>query len=203
MVSVFVFFGIHIFFLYCFAYTYITAGKTEATKQCLQYLSYVGSQHLSSTGGETTQQSLTSTIEERVLATNPVLESFGNSKTTRNNNSSRFGKWLKIIFSPVDNETSRLTLTGAHITQYLLEKTRVVHHAADERNYHIFYKICSSPDILGLAPATQYKYLNQAKHTRIDGVDDRAEYELTVQSMDKLGFSGSGVLAFDFYNIVL
>ena len=73
-------------------------------------------------------------IEDRVLQSNPLLESFGNSKTCRNNNSSRFGKWLEINFNC---GRGRFCLIGANITQYLLEKSRVVTQADNERNYHV------------------------------------------------------------------
>jgi myosin heavy subunit len=116
------------------------AGKTETTKKCLQYLSAVSASNKQSTSDIP--------IEDRVLGTNPLLESFGNSKTARNDNSSRFGKWLEITFEmntvPILNDG--LTLTGASITQYLLEKSRVVFQSEGERNYHIFYQICSTPE---------------------------------------------------------
>ena len=85
----------------------------------------------------TTPPHTTGTIDERVLATNPLFESFGNAKTSRNNNSSRFGKWLAIQFD-ADHK-----LTGASITHYLLEKSRVTFHGPGERNYHVFYQLCA------------------------------------------------------------
>jgi myosin heavy subunit len=106
-------------------------------------------------------------IEDRVLGSNPVLESFGNSKTCRNNNSSRFGKWLEINFSL---KNGSMKLIGAHITQYLLEKSRVISQAFDERNYHIFYQICSDPS-LGLGDAENYSYLNQSGCTSIGRIE--------------------------------
>ncbi|KAJ1442107.1 P-loop containing nucleoside triphosphate hydrolase protein, partial [Ochromonadaceae sp. CCMP2298] len=107
------------------------AGKTEATKRCLQFLSAVGATAGSGLGGS---RPGAVPVEDRVLATGPVLESFGNAKTAKNNNSSRFGKWRSSTTS------SALVLKGAHITQYLLEKTRVVVQGPEERNYHIFYQ---------------------------------------------------------------
>ena len=161
-------------------------------------------------------------VEERVLATNPVLESFGNAKTSRNNNSSRFGKWITINFERCDgvrvvttaaaasgekaaaiggSTMVKLQLTGAHITQYLLEKTRVVSQALEERNYHIFFQLCHHP-ALGLQAASEYRYLNQVKHTRIEGVDDAAELQDTLRSMRDLNFSGNvggGVVGSNFF----
>lgn len=95
------------------------AGKTETTKKCLQYLSAAASD----TGGSLIESNGEMGIEDRVLGSNPILESFGNSKTCRNDNSSRFGKWLEINFSFKHGSTK---LIGANITEYLLEKSRVV-----------------------------------------------------------------------------
>ena len=163
------------------------AGKTEATKKCLQYLSAVGATKSSISPKLEANDSVP--VEDRVLATNPILESFGNSKTSRNNNSSRFGKWLKINFI-LNSSTGQLELAGAHITQYLLEKTRVVAQSGDERNYHIFYQLCADPSIVGLQAASQYRFLNQSKSTKIDGVDDREEFKDTLSSIAKLKFPG-------------
>lgn len=128
-------------------------------------------------------------IEDKVLATNPVLESFGNAKTARNNNSSRFGKWLEIVYTMGVQENGKPILSGAKITPYLLEKSRVVHHASDERNYHIFYQACAN-GILDLQPAASYKYLRFSKSMNIPGVDDKQDFEETCKSMASLGFSG-------------
>ena len=100
------------------------AGKTEAAKRIMQYIANVS-------GG--TDSSIQQT-KDMVLATNPLLESFGNAKTLRNNNSSRFGKYLELQFN-AQGET-----VGANITNYLLEKSRVVGQITNERNFHIFYQ---------------------------------------------------------------
>lgn len=100
------------------------AGKTEAAKQLMKYIASVS-------GG--TDSSIQRT-NDMVLATNPLLESFGNAKTLRNNNSSRFGKYLELQFDSVGDPV------GANITNYLLEKSRVVGQITDERNFHIFYQ---------------------------------------------------------------
>lgn len=77
-------------------------------------------------------------IEQRVLASNPIMESIGNAKTIRNDNSSRFGKFIQINFN------DRFSINGAEIKTYLLEKSRVVSQSTEERNYHIFFQLCAS-----------------------------------------------------------
>ena len=160
------------------------AGKTETTKLCLQLLSHIASEQHRSL--DTPDR-----IEDKVLATNPVLESFGNAKTARNNNSSRFGKWLEISYT-IDKRAkgSKPQLQGAKITPYLLEKSRVVQHASDERNYHIFYQVCAN-GVLDLQPAASYRYLRFSKSMKIAGVDDKKEFEETCESMIRLGFTGN------------
>lgn len=104
------------------------AGKTEAAKRIMQYIASV------SGGGDSYIQH----TKDMVLATNPLLESFGNAKTLRNNNSSRFGKYLELEFNEYGEPV------GAHITNYLLEKSRVVDQITNERNFHIFYQFAKA-----------------------------------------------------------
>jgi myosin heavy subunit len=125
-------------------------------------------------------------IEDRVLGSNPILESFGNAKTCRNNNSSRFGKWLEINFS---SGRGKFILMGANITQYLLEKSRVVSQAEDERNYHIFYQMCAD-ESTGLGAAEDFACLNQSGCTHIEGVDDYEEFQMTKNAYVALKFPG-------------
>ena len=106
------------------------AGKTEATKQVLKYMSVVAAQQTvhDEMGDE---GAVPQGIEEQILASNPILESFGNAKTSRNNNSSRFGKWMELDMD------SNGSIKGAKIVNYLLEKVRVVRQNKGERNYHV------------------------------------------------------------------
>ncbi|XP_017574409.1 unconventional myosin-VIIa isoform X1 [Pygocentrus nattereri] len=150
------------------------AGKTESTKLILQFMAAISGQH--------------SWIEQQVLEANPILEAFGNAKTIRNDNSSRFGKYIDIHFN------KRGAIEGAKIEQYLLEKSRVCRQAPDERNYHIFYCMLKgmSPDQktkLGLGLATDYNYLTMGNCTVCDGRDDMKEYSSILSAMKVLMFT--------------
>ena len=126
------------------------AGKTESTKYILKYLcDNFGS------GGKANGSGL----EDKILNANPILEAFGNAKTTRNNNSSRFGKFIEIHFD------GRCQVAGGYISHYLLERARVISQSEDERNYHIFYQLCAgAPEELRkklfLTNPDQYRYLS-------------------------------------------
>ncbi|CBK23300.2 uncharacterized protein [Blastocystis hominis] len=148
------------------------AGKTEATKQCLGFIAEVA-------GSD-------SSLEQKVLQTNPVLEAFGNAKTVRNNNSSRFGKWIEVHFS------NRNHVCGASIECYLLEKSRVVDQQKGERNFHIFYQLLSSPDLCrayNLTSAADYRYLTAGQCLEVEGMDDKANFLEVLNSFESLGFS--------------
>uniref|UniRef100_A0A1B6CMY4 Myosin motor domain-containing protein n=1 Tax=Clastoptera arizonana TaxID=38151 RepID=A0A1B6CMY4_9HEMI len=160
------------------------AGKTENTKKVIAYFATVGA----STKKVDEAASKKGTLEDQVVQTNPVLEAFGNAKTVRNDNSSRFGKFIRIHFGPSGK------LAGADIETYLLEKARVISQQALERSYHIFYQIMSG-SVEGVKAMcflgdNIYDYYNvsQGKIT-IPGVDDAEEFTLTDQAFDVLGFT--------------
>ncbi|CAK9297246.1 unnamed protein product [Gordionus sp. m RMFG-2023] len=150
------------------------AGKTESTKIVLQFLAAISGQH--------------SWIEQQILESNPILEAFGNAKTIRNDNSSRFGKYIDIQF----NKTG--SIEGAKIEQYLLEKSRIVHQAQDERNYHVFYCMLAgmSEDEkrkLYLSKPSNYFYLTQGGGSLVcEGRQDSAEYLNILSAMKVLLF---------------
>ncbi|RLN37573.1 hypothetical protein BBJ28_00018336 [Nothophytophthora sp. Chile5] len=163
------------------------AGKTETTKLIMNYLAFVSTQrsHRPIRASNCDQTS----IHDRVLESNPILEAFGNARTTRNNNSSRFGKFIKLGF------TASGEMLGAAISTYLLERVRLVSQGKGERNYHIFYEMCggSSPSerqSLALRDMREYSYLNQSDcYERLDGVDDAESYRATRRAMSSIGMS--------------
>merc|ERR1711990_1037234 len=162
------------------------AGKTENTKKVITYLAMVA------TGGGKKSEKKVS-LEDQIVATNPILESYGNAKTARNDNSSRFGKFIRIHF------TTSGKLCGCDIVSYLLEKSRITEQQEVERSYHIFYQllqpygdnICEgglrakcfvSSDIY------DYIYVSQGK-TKVDSIDDDEELLYTEDAFNVLGFA--------------
>jgi myosin heavy subunit len=132
-----------------------------------------------------------------VVSLNPLIESFGNAKTARNNNSSRFGKYLLVHFNgtkPEPESTVGYSIRGASITAYLLEKSRVTQQARDERNYHIFYQLVAAEPSLFLGQPQDYHYLNQSGTVSVDDINDAADFVLTMQSFKDLLFPGESFL---------
>ncbi|XP_060576801.1 unconventional myosin-Ie-like isoform X2 [Ruditapes philippinarum] len=151
------------------------AGKTVAAKFIMSYISKV------SGGGATVQR-----VKDIILESNPLLEAFGNAKTVRNNNSSRFGKYVEIQFSRGGEPD------GGKISNFLLEKSRVVSQNLDERNFHIFYQLCAGTDKtqkeqMGIANPDYYCYLNQSGAFSVDGIDDVKEFRDTMHAMQVVG----------------
>ncbi|CAN1278919.1 XI-2 [Linum perenne] len=153
------------------------AGKTESTKMLMCYLAFMG--------GRAADEGRS--VEQQVLESNPVLEAFGNAKTVRNNNSSRFGKFVELQFD------QRGRISGAAIRTYLLERSRVCQVSSPERNYHCFYMLCAAPpeDIkkFKVGNARTFRYLNQSECIQLDGIDDPKEYIVTRKAMEVVGIS--------------
>uniref|UniRef100_A0A3B4YC32 Myosin VC n=1 Tax=Seriola lalandi dorsalis TaxID=1841481 RepID=A0A3B4YC32_SERLL len=150
------------------------AGKTVSARYAMRYFAVV-----SKSGSKTR-------VEDKVLASNPITEAIGNAKTTRNDNSSRFGKYTEISFD------RRYRIIGANMRTYLLEKSRVVFQADNERNYHIFYQLCSCAHLpefksLRLLSAENFQYTRMGGDITIEGVDDKKDMEETRRTFSLLG----------------
>ncbi|KAF9036781.1 P-loop containing nucleoside triphosphate hydrolase protein [Panaeolus papilionaceus] len=167
-------------------------GQTIIAKFIMRYLASVNPPDSNSKSAKpkfTLDES--SEIERQILATNPILEAFGNAKTTRNDNSSRFGKYIQILFD------GKQEIVGARIRTYLLERSRIVFQPLTERNYHIFYQLCAGAPLkerkdLGLDPdINKFFYLKQGgpTSTPINGVDDAEEFRSTQQALSTVGIS--------------
>ena len=118
------------------------------------------------------------------MDSNVVLEAFGNAKTVRNDNSSRFGKYIKMKYD------DSLTIIGAKTDTFLLEKSRLIHVDDGERNYHVFYQMCAGHSSRSVLPATEYKLLSQGNTIKVnEGVDDKEEFMLTKQALNTMGVS--------------
>uniref|UniRef100_A0A4D5R920 Myosin heavy chain, non-muscle n=1 Tax=Scolopendra viridis TaxID=118503 RepID=A0A4D5R920_SCOVI len=166
------------------------AGKTENTKKVIQYLAHVAaSKPKSSTSSlHTYHQSAASIIgelEQQLLQANPILEAFGNAKTVKNDNSSRFGKFIRINFDASGY------IAGANIETYLLEKSRAIRQAKDERSFHIFYQLLqgATPEQRKefiLEDIKTYTFLTQSS-VPVPGVDDALEFQNTAKAMSIMG----------------
>ena len=150
------------------------AGKTETTKILMNHLATIA-------GG------LNDRTIQKIIQVNPLLESFGNAKTVRNDNSSRFGKFTQLQFD------AQHVLVGAKCQTYLLEKTRVVSHEDAERNYHIFYQLLEAPEEtrkkLLIDPDVTYHMVGSGKTQRIEGKSDGVHFERTVSTLEIVGLT--------------
>ncbi|CAF2391964.1 unnamed protein product [Rotaria sp. Silwood2] len=149
-------------------------GKTQSTKLIMNYLAAVnpGKYKL---------------ITEQILEASPLLESFGNAKTVRNDNSSRFGKYIEIYYS-------QKSIVGAKLSDFLLEKSRIVTHSNDERNYHVFYELLEGFDAeekhkYGLTTPEKYFYLNQGASMAISSKSDAHDFQSLLTAMKILNFT--------------
>uniref|UniRef100_A0A8B9TW33 Myosin heavy chain 11 n=1 Tax=Anas platyrhynchos TaxID=8839 RepID=A0A8B9TW33_ANAPL len=158
------------------------AGKTENTKKVIQYLAVVASSHK---GKKDT--SITGELEKQLLQANPILEAFGNAKTVKNDNSSRFGKFIRINFDVTGY------IVGANIETYLLEKSRAIRQAKDERTFHIFYYLIAGAseqmrnDLL-LEGFNNYTFLSNG-HVPIPAQQDDEMFQETLEAMKIMGFT--------------
>ncbi|KAM3872916.1 myosin IEb [Diretmus argenteus] len=153
------------------------AGKTVAAKYIMSYVSKV------SGGGDKVQH-----VKDIILQSNPLLEAFGNAKTVRNNNSSRFGKYFEIQFSRGGEPD------GGKISNFLLEKSRVVSQNQGERNFHIYYQVLEGASAeqrenLGVTTPDYYYYLNQSGTYTVEDVNDKKDFSDTMEAMSVVGLS--------------
>uniref|UniRef100_A0A8C1AU52 Myosin IEb n=1 Tax=Cyprinus carpio carpio TaxID=630221 RepID=A0A8C1AU52_CYPCA len=153
------------------------AGKTVAAKYIMSYISKVS-------GGGTKVQH----VKDIILQSNPLLEAFGNAKTVRNNNSSRFGKYFEIQFSRGGEPD------GGKISNFLLEKSRVVSQNHGERSFHIYYQLLQGAtkeqrENLGITTPDYYLYLNKSDTYTVEDVNDKTEFKDTMAAMSVVGLS--------------
>ncbi|XP_048410807.2 myosin-2-like isoform X2 [Stegostoma tigrinum] len=163
------------------------AGKTVNTKYVIQYFATIAALgDVCKKKAETAKSK--GTLEDQIIQANPLLEAFGNAKTIRNDNSSRFGKFIRIHFGPTAK------LASADIETYLLEKSRVTFQQQNERSYHIFYQITSNkkPELIEMLLIStnpfDYPYISQGEVT-VPSIDDKEELLATDQAIDILGFT--------------
>ncbi|XP_029456202.1 myosin-10 isoform X2 [Rhinatrema bivittatum] len=174
------------------------AGKTENTKKVIQYLAHVASSHKGRKDHSIPPESPKPVkhqgeLERQLLQANPILESFGNAKTVKNDNSSRFGKFIRINFDTAGY------IVGANIETYLLEKSRAIRQAKDERTFHIFYQLLSGAgehlksDLL-LEGFNNYRFLSNG-YIPIPGQQDKDNFQETMEAMHIMGFSHEEILS--------
>lgn len=153
------------------------AGKTVAAKYIMSYIARV------SGGGQRVQR-----IKDVILESNPLLEAFGNAKTVRNNNSSRFGKYVEILFGTGGQPE------GGRVSNFLLEKSRVTTQNVGERNFHIFYQLCTGASSnmareMALTELDYYHYLSFGGHHKVEGTNDACDFQETLKAMTVMGIS--------------
>jgi len=195
------------------------AGKTESVKICLHHIASVqegtagqfdiddeSDDPSASRATNTTSTTSTSPVVQRVLDSNPLLEAFGNAQTVRNDNSSRFGKYIQLQFDVEDpvnavyagHTMPSCVLAGSKCEVYLLEKSRVVHHEPEERTYHIFYQLLASDNAIkaeiwsGLEDTDQesFCYVGHTELNTIEGLSDQERFHKTVESLALVGVKG-------------
>ncbi|GAA5911310.1 hypothetical protein JCM6882_002344 [Rhodosporidiobolus microsporus] len=188
------------------------AGKTENTKKVIQYLAAIAADPLPSSSSfdllarQAAADSMIASgskskklgqLERQILEANPILEAFGNAQTVKNNNSSRFGKFVRIFFNSLG------AISGANIDWYLLEKSRVTARSAEERSFHVFFQVLRGADggmlkqLLLDGEGANGKAFEYLKHSRqdVDGMDDRQEWKALVRALDTVGFTSAEQLS--------
>uniref|UniRef100_A0A3Q3KGZ6 Myosin, heavy chain 10, non-muscle n=1 Tax=Monopterus albus TaxID=43700 RepID=A0A3Q3KGZ6_MONAL len=164
------------------------AGKTENTKKVIQYLAHVASSHKGRK-----DHNIPGELERQLLQANPILESFGNAKTVKNDNSSRFGKFIRINFDVTGY------IVGANIETYLLEKSRAIRQAKDERTFHIFYQLLAGAgehlrsDLL-LEGFNNYRFLSNG-NLPIPGQQDKDNFHETMEAMHIMSFAHEEIMS--------
>jgi myosin heavy subunit len=160
------------------------SGKTETSKIILRFLA----------GRATSKSDTMSNLDERLIETNPILEAFGNAKTLRNHNSSRFGKFMKLLF--IRDNTNNCGLAGAMIETYLLEKSRVISQVKKERNFHVFYQLFHSgtKSEWGLSSPQEIDYLKQSQCFEDSHIDDKGWFSELQHAMQTEGIAAEEVL---------
>ncbi|TRY55596.1 hypothetical protein DNTS_021482, partial [Danionella cerebrum] len=159
------------------------AGKTENTKKVIQYLAHVASSHKGRK-----DHNIPGELERQLLQANPILESFGNAKTVKNDNSSRFGKFIRINFDVTGY------IVGANIETYLLEKSRAIRQAKDERTFHVFYQLLAGAADLLLEGFNNYRFLSNG-NIPIPGQQDKDNFQETMEAMHIMSFSHDEILS--------
>jgi myosin-5 len=166
------------------------AGKTETVKICLNHIATVQRGHMA----EQKTSNDYDPVVKLVVDSNPLLEAFGNAKTIRNDNSSRFGKFLQLQFDK-DAKGTRCGLVGSKSEVYLLEKNRVVGHEPNERTFHIFYQLLAAPETVkrkfwnGLLGTTNesFSYIGYTDTNKIEGLTDSNRFRETIQALESVG----------------
>jgi len=177
------------------------AGKTETVKICMNHMASCQQGPKASSGDM-------SPVVQRILESNPLLEAFGNAKTTRNDNSSRFGKYIQLQFDKGDKAQQEYrsrteatcTLAGSRCDAYLLEKNRVIGHEPAERTFHIFYQIIAAKDKtkywskLAGTNNESFRFVGTTDTDTIEGMKDGDHFANTVRVLDQIGVSGDSLM---------
>jgi len=182
------------------------AGKTETVKICMNHMASVQAGPKTALEGD---GAALDPVVDRVVQSNPLLEAFGNAKTVRNDNSSRFGKYLQLQFedtsvgSTPDLSKSTCVLAGSKCDVYLLEKNRVCVHGEKERTYHVFYQLLAAPDsekvkysdIIKGKSSKDFKYVGKCDPLKVDGMTDEEHYHNTCKVLGLVGVDGDKLVS--------